>query len=79
MLARIYEFLQKNDEAVRVCDTLLQKSLPSHLKKGFESIKARVTKQVAAPSGGGGGGGKAPAKGKGGDAAPVTQELSKAD
>ena len=44
MLARLYEFKAKNDDAVRVCDILLQKSLPSHLRKTFDSIKARVTK-----------------------------------
>ena len=44
MLARMHEFLHKNDDAVRVCDILLQKQLPSHLRKTFDSIKARVTK-----------------------------------
>jgi len=44
MLARLYEFKVKNDDAVRVCDILLQKSLPPHLRKTFDSIKARVTK-----------------------------------
>ena len=77
MLARMYEFLHKNDDAVRVCDTLLQKQLPSHLRKTFDSIKARVTKQVSqggAPAKG------APAGGKGakGEVAPVV-EVSKAD
>lgn len=47
MLARLYEFNVKNDDAVRVCDVLLQKQLPSHLRKTFDSIKARVTKQVS--------------------------------
>lgn len=47
MLARLYEYLTKNDDAVRVCDTLLQKQLPSHLRKTFDSIKARVTKSVS--------------------------------
>lgn len=54
MLARMYEFLHKNDDAVRVCDVLLSKQLPSHLRKTFDSIKARVTKQVSqggAPAG----------------------------
>jgi len=46
MLARMYEFMEKKDDAVRVCDILLQKQLPSHLRKTFDSIKARVTKQV---------------------------------
>ena len=74
MLARINEFLHKNDDAVRICDVLLQKQLPSHLRKTFDSIKARVTKQVA--QGGAGGKGAPPAKGK--EAAPVV-EVSKAD
>jgi hypothetical protein len=47
MLARIHEFNNENTEAVRICDTLLQKQLPSHLRKTFDSIKARVTKQVS--------------------------------
>lgn len=77
MLARMHEFLHKNDEAVRVCDILLSKQLPSHLRKTFDSIKARVTKQVAQA---GAGGGKAPAAGGKGakEAAPVA-EVSKAD
>lgn len=62
MLARMHEFLTKNDDAVRVCDVLLQKQLPSHLRKTFESIKARVTKQVS-QGGAPGGKGGAPAKG----------------
>ena len=74
MLARINEYLHKNDDAVRVCDILLQKQLPSHLRKTFDSIKARVTKSVS--QGGGAGGKAAPAKGK--EAAPVV-EVSKAD
>jgi len=44
ILARIYEFLGKSDSAVRVCNILLEKQLPSHLKKSFDAIKARVTK-----------------------------------
>jgi hypothetical protein len=44
LLARIFEYKSENNEAVRVCDTLLQKNLPSHLRKTFDSIKARVTK-----------------------------------
>ena len=47
MLARVHEYLGKNDDAVRVCETLLQKQLPSHLRKTFDSIKARVTNQVS--------------------------------
>jgi hypothetical protein len=79
MLARIHEFQHKTDEAVRVCDILLSKQLPSHLRKTFDSIKARVTKQVS--QGGAGGGGKPAAGGKpakGGEVAPVV-EVSKAD
>ena len=58
LLARYFEFKAENSEAVRICDTLLQKLLPSHLRKTFDSIKARVTKSVsnlAATVGGGGG------------------------
>lgn len=70
MLARLYEFNVKNDDAVRVCDVLLQKQLPSHLRKTFDSIKARVTKQVSNLANlGQAKGGAAPAKGK--EAAPV--------
>ena len=78
MLARMYEFLHKNDDAVRVCDVLLSKQLPSHLRKTFDSIKARVTKQVSqggAPAGKG-----APAaKGAKGEAQAQAVEVSKAD
>lgn len=78
MLARMYEFLHKNDDAVRVCDVLLSKQLPSHLRKTFDSIKARVTKQVSqggAPAGKG-----APAaKGAKGEAQTQAVEVSKAD
>jgi hypothetical protein len=77
MLARVHEYLNKSDDAVRVCDILLQKQLPSHLRKTFDSIKARITKQVAAPAGAGGG--KAPAKGAKGEPAPAQVEVSKAD
>jgi len=70
MLARLYEFNVKNDDAVRVCDVLLQKQLPSHLRKTFDSIKARVTKQVSNLANlGQPKGGAPPAKGK--EAAPV--------
>jgi hypothetical protein len=47
ILARLYEFKAQNPEAVRICDILLGKQLPSHLRKTFDSIKARVTKSVA--------------------------------
>ena len=47
LLARYFEFKTENNEAVRICDTLLQKLLPSHLRKTFDSIKARVTKSVS--------------------------------
>ncbi len=70
MLARLYEFKVKNDDAVRVCDILLQKSLPPHLRKTFDSIKARVTKQVSNLAIlGQAKGGAAPPKGK--DPVPV--------
>jgi len=47
LLARIFEYKTNNTEAVRICDILLSKQLPSHLRKTFDSIKARVTKQVS--------------------------------
>jgi len=76
MLARNHEFQHKNDEAVRVCDILLSKQLPSHLRKTFDSIKARVTKQVSLTKQNDG---KAPVGGKGAkEVAPVI-EVSKAD
>ena len=75
MLARLYEFNVKNDDAVRVCDVLLQKQLPSHLRKTFDSIKARVTKQVSNLANlGQAKGGAPPAKGK--EAAPVPINIS---
>lgn len=46
-LARIYEHKAQNNEAVRICDILLTKQLPSHLRKTFDSIRAKVTKQVS--------------------------------
>ena len=63
VLARIYEFLGKNDDAVRTCDILLQKQLPSHLRKTFDSIRARVTKSVSNLGAQAAGGKGAPAKG----------------
>ena len=77
MLARMFEYKKQDSDAVRVCDILLTKQLPAHLKKTFDSIKARVTKQVSAPSGGAG---KPAPGGKGApkDAAPAV-EVSKAD
>lgn len=47
------------DEALRVCNLLLEKNLPPHLRKSFDTIKTRITKQAKAPEKGG-----APAKGK---------------
>jgi hypothetical protein len=47
LLARYFEYKTENAEAIRICDTLLTKQLPSHLRKTFDSIKARVTKQVS--------------------------------
>ena len=66
LLARYFEFKAENNEAVRICDTLLQKLLPSHLRKTFDSIKARVTKSVSnlAAIVSGGQKKEAPAKGK---------------
>lgn len=82
LLARVHEYRGENSDAVRVCDTLLGKQLPSHLRKTFDSIKARVTKQVStgpakgAPAAGG-------AAAKGGKGAPepgkAVVEPSKSD
>ena len=75
LLARYFEYKADSAEAVRVCDTLLTKQLPSHLRKTFDSIKARVTKSVsnlAQLNEGKGKGKEAPAKGKG--AAVVEKE-----
>lgn len=47
ILAKCLESKAQTQEVVRVCDTLLSKQLPSHLRKTFDSIKARVTKQVS--------------------------------
>lgn len=47
LLARMHESRSENSDAVRICDTLLTKQLPSHLRKTFDSIKARVTKNVS--------------------------------
>jgi hypothetical protein len=75
MLSRIHEFKTQNDEAIRICDILLQKQLPSHLRKTFDSIKARITKQVAK---GGAAAGGAPAKGAK-DAAPASVPQSQSE
>lgn len=65
LLARYFEFKENTAEAIRVCDTLLVKQLPSHLRKTFDSIKARVTKNVSNLASLAAGGKKdAPAKGK---------------
>lgn len=56
---RIQEKLH-SDESLRVCNLLLEKHLPPHLRKAFDTIKTRITKQAKAPEKGGG----APAKGK---------------
>lgn len=66
LLARYFEFKENTNEAIRVCDTLLVKNLPSHLRKTFDSIKARVTKSVSNLGSLNDGKGKkeAPAKGK---------------
>ena len=66
LLARYFEHKGDNNETVRVCDTLLVKQLPSHLRKTFDSIKARVTKQVSnlAALSGAAAKKEAPAKGK---------------
>jgi hypothetical protein len=84
LLARYFEFKAENSEAIRICDTLLVKSLPSHLRKTFDSIKARVTKQVSnlasLASGGSGKDGKKDAgKGKGAPVEEKKNEPSKTD
>jgi hypothetical protein len=69
LLARIFEHRGESNDAVRVCDTLLQKALPPHLRKTFDSIKARVTKSVsnlAAQAEKGGAKAPPPKPGKGG-------------
>lgn len=76
-LARICEYKTQNQEAVRICEILLTKNLPSHLRKTFDSIRAKVTKQVSNlatlnNAGGKGAPAKAPAKGA---PAPDTKEL----
>jgi hypothetical protein len=74
LLARYFEYKAENTEAVRICDTLLQKLLPSHLRKTFDSIKARVTKQVSNLAAAVGGGGKKEPAGKGGKGVVETKE-----
>lgn len=44
LLARLYEHQSNTQEAVRICDILLSKQLPSHIRKTFDSIRARITK-----------------------------------
>jgi hypothetical protein len=34
------------DESLRVCNLLLEKNLPPHLRKSFDTIRTRITKQV---------------------------------
>ena len=52
---RIQEKTNK-DEALRVCNLLQEKNLPPHLRKSFDTIKTRITKQAKAPEKGGGAG-----------------------
>ena len=54
------------DESLRVCDILLEKDLPPHLRKSFDTIRTRITKQAKGPEK------KAPPKGGKGDA-PVKE------
>jgi hypothetical protein len=49
---------KSQDEALRVCNLLLEKNLPPHLRKAFDTIKTRITKQAKGPEK------AAPAKGK---------------
>ena len=46
MLARLYEFNVKNDDAVRVCDILLQKQLPSHLTQYIYITASSLTHYI---------------------------------
>lgn len=71
LLARLYEHQSNTQEAVRICDILLTKQLPSHIRKTFDSIRARITKQVSKmgeqiPK-------QAAAPGKGAKGAPVVE------
>ena len=59
---RVLEHREEKDEALWVCDGLLEKQLPPHQRKSFDTIKARITKQAAAAGGGGKGGKDAPAE-----------------
>ena len=52
---RILEHQEAKDEALWVCDNLLEKQLPPHQRKSFDTIKARITKQAASAAGGKGG------------------------
>lgn len=42
------------DEALKVCENLLEKNLPPHMRKSFDTIKTRITKQVGQAAGKGG-------------------------
>jgi len=64
--ARLEEDAGNHTEAVKVCDDILSKQPPPHLRKHFDALKAAITKQVGsgkAPAGGAAKGTK-PAPGK---------------
>ena len=73
IFARILEFRGTNDEALRICDILLQKQLPHHLRKAFDTIRARISKGISKA------GGAPAAPGKGGKDAPVPAGPSQAE
>ena len=52
-----------SDESLRVCNLLLEKNLPPHLRKAFDTIRARITKSAKGPDGGAKGGDKGKGKG----------------
>jgi hypothetical protein len=58
------------DETLRVCNLLLEKNLPPHLRKAFDTMKTRITKQAKAPDK------AAPSKGKG---EPAAQEFTQTE
>lgn len=60
------------DESLRVCNLLLEKNLPPHMRKAFDTIRARITKQAK------GADPKAADKGKGKSDAPA-HELSETE
>ena len=68
MYCKHLEHRDEKDQAVRVCDILLEKNLPPQQRKSFDTIKARITKTV---------GSKEAKGGKGKDEAPQESETEK--